>query len=579
MTGVCAAILAGDSQPWLTEYAIEVRVEPRLLNVGFAQWQVEALRAGGVQDTWFVHLRNAAFAAPPGARVRAQPLPLGTAGAIADLRDELAGRSVLVCYGSAFIDPGDVRALLSAGADKPGWGAIVGVIDPPVQMGARETLVVDTDGQLREIYRGHISHDRRNLLRPSGLVLLAPEALRCIPGGRYFDLKEQLFPMLRAAGLRIDTMNTVGTFPVVSPEDYLRVQFDLLNNDLGPGNRVRPAARVPASARVHADARLSGRVNIGADCEIAQGTHIIGPVLIGMRCRIETGATIVGPAVLGDNCRLGKDAIVQCSVLDDGVLAAAGSNVRFSLLGKDHKVRLWDSRYYIDALCSRANGTPRSGSPALRRNGMGRSGGALDFGRGVLDLASKRAFDIVIALALLLLTTPLWIYIMIAISLDSPGPVLFNQRRCGLNGKEFWMIKFRTMVADAEDTKPLLQKINEVDGPMFKLNDDPRITRVGRFLRKTSLDELPQVINVLKNEMSLVGPRPLAIGEMGLDPHWRDARLSVKPGITGSWQVYGRTSRAFHRWITLDIEYVRKRSFWFDLKIIAKTLMVIFRGK
>ena len=140
------------------------------------------------------------------------------------------------------------------------------------------------------------------------------------------------------------------------------------------------------------------------------------------------------------------------------------------------------------------------------------------------------------------------------------------------------MVKFRTMLVHADAMQQKLRAVNEIDGPMFKLAADPRITRVGAFLRKTSLDELPQLLNVLKGEMSLVGPRPLAMREMTLDPHWRDARLSVKPGITGLWQVYGRRSPNFHSWIVLDLDYVRRRSLALDLKLLLMTAASLFKG-
>lgn len=138
------------------------------------------------------------------------------------------------------------------------------------------------------------------------------------------------------------------------------------------------------------------------------------------------------------------------------------------------------------------------------------------------------------------------------------------------------MIKFRSMVSKAEDLQQKLRSENEVDGPMFKISDDPRITRLGRFLRKTSLDELPQLISVIKGEMSLVGPRPLQMKEMKLNPGWRDLRLRVTPGITGLWQISGRTRVSFQEWIKNDVEYIRTQSFWLDMKILFRTLRVLF---
>lgn len=186
----------------------------------------------------------------------------------------------------------------------------------------------------------------------------------------------------------------------------------------------------------------------------------------------------------------------------------------------------------------------------------------------------KRIFDIVCCLLLLIIFLPLFFIIGILIKIDSKGPVFFLQKRCGRNGKIFNMYKFRTMVKDAESLKKRLK--NEMDGPMFKIRNDPRITEVGRILRRCSLDELPQVLNVLKGEMSLVGPRPLADEEMEGDEYWRRIRLSVKPGMTGLWQIMGRTSGKFDDWVCYDIEYVQKRSLYMDMKILFLTLFAVF---
>lgn len=186
----------------------------------------------------------------------------------------------------------------------------------------------------------------------------------------------------------------------------------------------------------------------------------------------------------------------------------------------------------------------------------------------------KRILDVVCCFFILLFLLPLFFIIAVSIKLDSKGPVFFLQKRCGRNGKVFNMYKFRTMVEDAESLKKRLQ--NEMDGPMFKMRNDPRITNVGRILRRCSLDELPQVLNVLKGEMSLVGPRPLAEEEMEGDEYWRRIRLSVKPGMTGLWQIMGRASGKFDDWVNYDIEYVQKRSLYMDMKILFLTLFAVF---
>ena len=189
----------------------------------------------------------------------------------------------------------------------------------------------------------------------------------------------------------------------------------------------------------------------------------------------------------------------------------------------------------------------------------------------------KRLLDILCSFLLLVISIPLFFIIAILIKIDSKGPVFFLQKRCGRNRKEFFMYKFRTMVKDAETLKKGLK--NEMDGPMFKLRNDPRITQVGRILRKLSLDELPQLLNVLKGEMSLVGPRPLADEEMVGDDIWREIRLSVRPGMTGLWQIMGRDSGKFSDWITYDTEYVQKRSLFMDIKILFLTITTVLCNK
>ena len=189
----------------------------------------------------------------------------------------------------------------------------------------------------------------------------------------------------------------------------------------------------------------------------------------------------------------------------------------------------------------------------------------------------KRLVDILCSFLLLVISIPLFFIIAILIKIDSKGPVFFLQKRCGRNRKEFFMYKFRTMVKDAETLKKGLK--NEMDGPMFKLRNDPRITWLGRILRKLSLDELPQLLNVLKGEMSLVGPRPLADEEMVGDDIWREIRLSVRPGMTGLWQIMGRDSGKFSDWITYDTEYVQKRSLFMDIKILFLTITTVLCNK
>src|SRR3954471_19272035 len=191
--------------------------------------------------------------------------------------------------------------------------------------------------------------------------------------------------------------------------------------------------------------------------------------------------------------------------------------------------------------------------------------------------ATKRALDLGLCLLALPVVLPVGLLCALAIRLESPGPVLFAQVRTGLHGARFRMLKFRTMVQNAEELKASLQHLNILPPPDFKIIDDPRITRVGKFLRKTSLDELPQIFNVIRGDMSLVGPRPTSFAASTYEL-WQTERLEVKPGITGLWQVNGRNSMTFDERLRLDIEYVRHMSFALDLKILTRTVASVVGG-
>lgn len=189
----------------------------------------------------------------------------------------------------------------------------------------------------------------------------------------------------------------------------------------------------------------------------------------------------------------------------------------------------------------------------------------------------KRAIDIFGAGFGLIILSPIFLIVAIAIKVeDSKGSILFSQKRVGQYGKEFNMYKFRSMVSNAEELKDKLMEQNEMSGPMFKMKHDPRITKVGKFIRKTSIDELPQLINILKGEMSLVGPRPSLPKEVAKFETWMLERLEVKPGLTCYWQVMGRNDIDFEDWMKLDIKYVHDRNFWLDIKLIFKTFFVLF---
>lgn len=197
----------------------------------------------------------------------------------------------------------------------------------------------------------------------------------------------------------------------------------------------------------------------------------------------------------------------------------------------------------------------------------------------LVQLLLKRMIDAALSIAVLIVLAPLMLVVAILIKLSSPGPVFFVQNRVGMNQRQFKLYKFRSMVADAEERKFSLAHLNERDGPAFKIENDPRITRIGRWLRKTSVDELPQLFNVISGEMSLVGPRPPLPDEVKKYEWLFRKRLSVKPGITCIWQISGRNNVSFDRWMEMDHEYIENWSLWLDLQILVKTIPAVLLSR
>jgi exopolysaccharide biosynthesis polyprenyl glycosylphosphotransferase len=195
------------------------------------------------------------------------------------------------------------------------------------------------------------------------------------------------------------------------------------------------------------------------------------------------------------------------------------------------------------------------------------------------DWVVKRTFDLAVSTAIAVIGLPLWLAIALAIKLDSAGPVIYRDRRIGLNEQEFAMLKFRTMRVDAPELQAELEADNEAEGPLFKIADDPRVTRVGGFLRRYSIDEIPQVLNVLRGEMSLVGPRPLPVRDFELLEAWHRKRYLVLPGMTGLWQIAGRSSLGFDDLVRLDFYYLEHWSIWLDISILLKTVPAVLASR
>ncbi|HNQ21953.1 MAG TPA: sugar transferase [Phycisphaerae bacterium] len=307
---------------------------------------------------------------------------------------------------------------------------------------------------------------------------------------------------------------------------------------------------------------------IGQDCIVDATARLIGPLVLQCGVRVERNATVVGPTVVGAASCVGEGATLAQCVVAPGSRVPAGAAVRQSLVCGDGSA----VPVTADAQGAGPEGASLWAAEAALPDRVGQGPGG---GRS-LHFVAKRALDVAFAATALVALAPLLAAVAIVIKLDSPGPMLFAHRRERRGGKDFPCWKFRTMVADAHQRQRELYQQNNVDGPQFKLRQDPRVTRVGRWLRGTNLDELPQLLNVLLGHMSLVGPRPSPFRENQICVPWRRARLAVPPGITGLWQVCRSEDRSqgdFHEWIYYDLAYIRNFSFWLDLKILAATVV------
>lgn len=267
-------------------------------------------------------------------------------------------------------------------------------------------------------------------------------------------------------------------------------------------------------------------------------------------------------------------AVLDRTHPDEVILAEAGLDERDVLdvvalaHGRGVKVRLAPAT--TELLVQRGEYVPGQGAPLFELRPPVLSG---------WDWAVKRTFDVVVSVLVGAVFLPLWLLVALAIRLDSRGPVFYVDRRVGVGEREFGMLKFRTMVADAPQRQAELEAANEAEGALFKIRDDPRVTRVGRVLRRFSLDEIPQILNVLRGEMSLVGPRPLPLRDYRLLEDWHRARYAVLPGMTGLWQISGRSGLTFDDLVRLDFTYIENWSIWLDITIIARTIPAVLTGR
>jgi lipopolysaccharide/colanic/teichoic acid biosynthesis glycosyltransferase/acetyltransferase-like isoleucine patch superfamily enzyme len=306
--------------------------------------------------------------------------------------------------------------------------------------------------------------------------------------------------------------------------------------------------------------------------KISRDSKLVGKVLLGNNIYIGPKTTVVGPTIIGNNVRVEEGTVINSSIIGSGVSVPPNKLVQDSIVeGPPYN---WELLSYSTS--NRENQINISLFDSNRKQRKNKSFRC--WSRFSYTGSLKRIIDFFVALIVLILFAPIIPFIALAIKLTSPGPVFFRHKRQGRYGKIFDCLKFRTMKLGADKMQDKLRFVSKVDGPQFKIDDDPRINVVGRFLRETYLDEIPQFINVLLGQMSVVGPRPSPESENTLCPFWRDARLSVRPGITGLWQIHRtrQPMKDFQEWIHYDTEYVRNLSLKMDLWIAWKTTKKLF---
>ncbi len=503
-------------------------------------------------------------------RYSTERIPLGTGGCLRDLQPLLGRAPFLVIAGLPFLDF-PLANLLAAHRRRKATLTVV-LTDAERSQGFAEEVVLGDDGMVERIVVPYCQGSQAGP-RTLGVYILEPRVFQFIGQESYLDLKEQLIPRVRRAGLPVVGGRVSGVaVRLDTAADYLHFCHDFLSDGLmgwGKGDR------------------LEQRIRLGADVSVSRSASLRGPLLVGDRSAVSARARVEGPTAIEAACTIHSGSTVVASVLMQGVQVAEGARLQRCVVAPGCRVGPGES--LADHLVVRREDIRRGPAVVVRLPGWpGLPGGrvasppdtsptAAGPRRRWLHGAAKRALDVCGAALGLLVAAPLLAVAAAAIKLDSSGPVFFRQRRIGQRGREFSMIKLRTMVRGAEQLQESLADRNEVDGPMFKIGDDPRMTSVGRLLRQSRFDELPQLFNVLRGDMSLVGPRPLTMEEMRCNPAWRGIRLSVKPGATGLWQVENARRNTFQDWIAADIEYVERQSLRFDLSILGRTIREVWR--
>lgn len=424
---------------------------------------------------------------------------------------------------------------------------------------AEERILVDPDGSLRAIERVYSGVTQ---LRTDGVTasLVSVAALRSIQLGRQWSLSDIRVKLASAHIMSNDVAMTTAVLDLSTPRDWLAAVEHQV---------VRETDGVPPSGLKE----IRPGVWAADDVCIDASAKICGSAILHRGAHIEEGATLVGPVLLGQDVRVARGAVVAHSFVASGATILAGTQQINQVITPEHQVSATAADF-----AANQPGEDGLGEHTLLELDFAASEDVptSDSGESLTDQI-KRGLDVTAAaVGLLFLLLPLSL-VALLVKLTSRGPVFFGHDREGRDGRPFRCWKFRTMVENAHLAQRELYAKNAVDGPQFKLDRDPRVTTLGRILRKTNIDELPQLWNVLRGEMSLIGPRPSPFRENQICVPWRKARLSVRPGITGLWQIcrHDRDMGDFHQWIHFDTLYVRHQSLWLDMKILLATLFTM----
>jgi len=429
---------------------------------------------------------------------------------------------------------------------------VVAVTAAPDLLACREWVRLTRDNELvgyRRLYADSTAPTPVPADWPHHL-LVRREAVDRVCGAGLLSRFDSLVAECRAQGLNVQAVGVAGSAVDLESEDGILTLCRMVLNH-SPGSSL--------SRRL-----LSGwrTPHGGGDSEVSPQARLIGPVLLGKGVTVEAHAVVAGPSVLCNHSTVRRDAIVDSSIVGADASVEPNQVIRDGIIAATKPSRPpgratagWAGGSRPEHLCS-------------RQESIFRLWPRLSYARCI-----KRIADLAAAVVVLVLFAPVIPFLALAIKINSPGPVFFRDKRQGLHGKLFDCVKFRTMRVGSDKMQEKLRFVSEVDGPQFKMADDPRITTVGWFLRETYLDEIPQFLNVLRGQMSVVGPRPSPESENTLCPSWRDARLSVRPGITGLWQVCRTRERGkdFQEWIHYDTQYVREFSPRLDLWICWRT--------